>query len=103
MRRHRRAVQIQPAAQANRLRRGYFAVRRMNSSLSSTIKCNTPPDRDSTSSGVFIPNRFLGLVLCCLAICWVPCGHVLARNRSLCKARDRLRGVVESLQQTTTP
>jgi putative DNA methylase len=32
-------------------------------------------------------------------ICWIPCDHIPARSWALFKARDTLRGVIESLRQ----
>ena len=31
--------------------------------------------------------------------CWIPCDHIPARSWALFKARDTLRGVIESLRQ----
>ena len=34
-----------------------------------------------------------------LVKCWIPCDHIPARSWALFKARDTLRGVIESLRQ----
>ena len=34
-----------------------------------------------------------------LVSCWIPCDHIPARSWALFKARDTLRGVIESLRQ----